>query len=356
MISASSSLVFIKGHHQTLFKTQTCSSTKTQNLKPRMAKMLVRSLFCRFIIVNTLALAAWSYGLNQSRNQPSSLATTVAYHGGPLLTRPSGINIYLVWYGAFSLKDRTTITDFFASFSPKGLVPHQEPSVSTWWRTVTSYKDKAHTPVSRIVRLVKQVGDPYSLGKNLKRAQIGNLVNNNIVISNKLPVDSNAIYLVLTAKDVSVEKFCMDSCGFHDSVLVTPKGSVIVYAHVGDAVQCPGFCAWPYALPAYGPPGQALVAPNGVGADGMVINIATILAGAATNPFKTGYFQGDILAPLEAVSACPGIFGAGAYPGYPGNLMVDKFSKASYNVYGANGEKFLLPAVWDLVGLTCKVV
>ena len=71
---------------------------------------------------------------------------------------------------------------------------------------------------------------------------------------------------------------------------------MIVYAHVGDAVQCPGFCAWPYALPAYGPPGQALVAPNGVGADGMVINIATILAGAATNPFKTGYFQGDILA------------------------------------------------------------
>jgi hypothetical protein len=62
------------------------------------------------------------------------------------------------------------------------------------------------------------------------------------------------------------------------------------------------------------------------------------------------------LAPLEDVSACPGIFGAGAYPGYPGNLMVDKFSKASYNVYGANGEKFLLPAVWDLVGLTCKVV
>ena len=186
--------------------------------------MLVRSLFCPFFIVNTLALSAWSYGLNQSRNQPSSLATTsttVAYHGGPLLTRPSGINIYLIWYGAFSLKDRTTITDFFASFSPRGLVPHQEPSVSTWWRTVTSYKDKVHTPVSRIVRLVKQAGDPYSSGKNLKRAQITSqitsLVKNNIA-GNKLPPNSNGIHFVLTAKRSECGEILksVNSCGFHD--------------------------------------------------------------------------------------------------------------------------------------------
>ena len=86
----------------------------------------------------------------------------------------------------------------------------------------------------------------------------------------------------------------------------------VVFAHIGDpTVQCPGLCAWPYALLAYGPPGQALVAPNGIGADGMIIiNIATLLAGAASNPFKTGYFQGDALAPMEAVTACPGIFGS----------------------------------------------
>lgn len=59
-----------------------------------------------------------------------------------------------------------------------------------------------------------------------------------------------------------------------------------------------------------------LVAPNGIGADGMVINIATILAGTASNPFKTGYFEGDALAPLEAITACLGIFGAGVYPGF----------------------------------------
>ncbi|KAA8549129.1 hypothetical protein F0562_000813 [Nyssa sinensis] len=312
-------------------------------------------------MVIALAQAPRSQGLNQSLSQPSSLApisTKLNYHGGPLLTRPSSINIYLIWYGAFYQKDRAPITDFLASFSPVNgrLNPLTEPTVAKWWSTIRLYKDKAGNPVSGTVRLAKQLGDiKYSLGKNIKRAQIANYVTNKI--DNKLlPLDANGIYMVLTSKDVIVERFCMGSCGFHGSTMAFSKGKV-VYAHIGDPFnQCPGLCAWPYAIPAYGPPGPALVAPNGVGTDGMIMNIATILAGAATNPFNTGYFQGDALAPLEAVTACPGIFGAGAYPGYPGNLMVDKISRASYNAYGANGRKFLLPAVWDPVGLNCKVV
>ncbi|KAG5231714.1 protein EXORDIUM [Salix suchowensis] len=335
MNSANRSLVFIKSHHQTLFQTQTCSHRKTQNGQ-NVSQVSLHH--CQHPGTSNMVVRA------EPKPKPTFFLSHLI-HLSRVPWRPSldptGWHRYLpVWYGAFSLKDRTTITDFLlpsvlrASFPVKNPVSRRGGELSLLTKT----------------RLMPQFPGL------LDSAQIGSLVNKNIVISNKLPVDSNAIYLVLTAKDVNVEKFCMDSCGFHDSVLVTPKGSVIVYAHVGDAVQCPGFCAWPYAVPAYGPPGQALVAPNGVGADGMVINIATILAGAATNPFKSWYFQGDVLAPLEAVSACPGIFDAGAYPGYPGNLMVDKFSKASYNVYGANGEKFLLPAVWDLVGLTCKVV
>ncbi|KAF2325130.1 hypothetical protein GH714_022962 [Hevea brasiliensis] len=221
--------------------------------------------------------------------------------------------------------------------TPRSLIPIK-PSVLTWWKITGSYKDKAQKPVSRAFRVVKQVADVYSLGKNIRRAQIADVVKNNIK-AKRLPEDSKGFYLVLTSKDTIVEKFCRDSCGFHDSAQLSKVK--VVYAHVGDSGQCPGFCAWPYAVPAYGP-GPALVAPNGVSADGIIINIATVLAGAATNPYKNGYFQGNALAPLEAVSACPGIFGAGAYPGYPGKLIVDKTSKASYNAYGANGKKFLL--------------
>lgn len=150
----------------------------------------------------------------------------------------------------------------------------------------------------------------------------------------------------------------MGSCGFHAGYVEVIKGKEkVVLAHVGDpGQQCPGTCAWPYAVPAYGPPGPALVAPNGVGVDGMVMNLATVIAGAATNPAGDGWYQGDRLAPLEAVTACPGVFGPGAYPGYPGELAVDRRSGASFNAYGAGGRKFLVPAMWDPVTGTCKVI
>eukprot|EP00262_Sarcandra_glabra_P012497 TRINITY_DN3242_c0_g1_i1.p1 TRINITY_DN3242_c0_g1~~TRINITY_DN3242_c0_g1_i1.p1 ORF type:complete len:160 (-),score=14.34 TRINITY_DN3242_c0_g1_i1:38-457(-) len=138
--------------------------------------------------------------------------------------------------------------------------------------------------------------------------------------------------------------------------MVSPTRRV-VFAHVGDPqTQCPGLCAWPFAVPTYGPPGPALVAPNGVGIDGLVMNLATVLVGAATNPLKSGYYQGNVLAPLEAVTACAGIYGVGAYPGYPGKLKVDGKSKASFNLYGVKNRIFLLPAMWDPLSLTCKVV
>ncbi|KAJ0111221.1 hypothetical protein Patl1_00945 [Pistacia atlantica] len=71
---------------------------------------------------------------------------------------------------------------------------------------------------------------------------------------------------------------------------------------------------------------RALVAPNGVRGRWDDYNIATILAGAATNPFKTGY---------------------------PGNLKVDKMSKARFNAYGQTiGSKF----IWDPVSFNCKVI
>ncbi|MCD9559528.1 hypothetical protein HAX54_017528 [Datura stramonium] len=106
--------------------------------------------------------------------------------------------------------------------------------------------------------------------------------------------------------------------------------------------QCPGQCAWPFHQPIYGPQGPALVAPNNdVGSDGMVMNLASLLAGTVTNPFGNGYYQGPADVPLEAASACPGVYGSGAYPDSAGNLLVDPTTGASYNVArGANGRKF----------------
>ncbi|KAJ6866344.1 hypothetical protein NC652_037796 [Populus alba x Populus x berolinensis] len=88
----------------------------------------------------------------------------------------------------------------------------------------------------------------------------------------------------------------------------------------------------------------------------MVINLATLLANTVTNPFNSGYFQGPPTAPLEAVSACTGQFGSGSYPGYPGRVLVDKVTGASFNAYGVNGRKYMLPAMWDPQSSACKTL
>ncbi|GJS43555.1 EXORDIUM-like protein [Tanacetum coccineum] len=201
-------------------------------------------------------------------------------------------------------------------------------SVATWWKTTEKYHNK--------------------LSKSSKRASS---------LSTRLGVNPT--------NDVAVSGFCSSRCGTHLSgraKSLTANDKVnkykFVYIWVGNSeTQCPGQCAWPFHQPIYGPQGAPLVAPNNdVGLDGMVINLASLLAGTVTNPFGNGYYQGDAGAPLEAASACPGVYGKGAYPGYPGDLLVDSTTGASYNAHGANGRKYLVPAMYDPSTSTCSTL
>ncbi|VAI72113.1 unnamed protein product [Triticum turgidum subsp. durum] len=163
------------------------------------------------------------------------------------------------------------------------------------------------------------------------------------------------IALVLTAQDVSVEGFCMSRCGRHGTV-DAKSGTAYVWAG-NPATQCAGQCAWPFHQPASGPQAPPLVAPNGdVGMDGLIINVASMVAGAVTNPFGDGFYQGEREAPLEAATACPGVYGKGAYPGNAGQLLVDGATGASYNAHGAHGRKYLLPALFDPATSACSTL
>ncbi|XP_057442541.1 protein EXORDIUM-like 2 [Lotus japonicus] len=267
------------------------------------------------------------------------------YHKGPLLN--GNITLHLIWYGTFTPKQRSILLDFIQSLSATRHTP--SPSVSSWWKTTERYRGGPRTLTVADQTLHRS----YSLGKSLK-------MNHLLKLASKAKSHApsarggHAIHVILTSADVAVEDFCMNQCGTHDSGGAGRKR--VAYAWVGNPVtQCPGQCAWPFHKPIYGPQSPPLVSPNGdIGVDGMVINLATVLAGTVTNPFDNGYFQGPATAPLEAVSACTGIFGKGAYPGYPGNVLVDKATGASYNAVGVRGRKFLLPAMWDPVSSTCK--
>nr|DAD41071.1 TPA_asm: hypothetical protein HUJ06_015394 [Nelumbo nucifera] len=264
------------------------------------------------------------------------------YHNGALLKGNYTVNI--IWYGNFSPVQRSILVDFFQSLNAP--IP-PAPSVSSWWKITERYKVGSSNLI-----LGKQILDEnYSLGKSLKISQMVSLA--------AKAGHVNAINVVFTAKDVVIEGFCMSRCGTHGSSRGTAGDkSKFAYLWVGNSeTQCPGQCAWPFHQPIYGPQTPPLVAPNGdAGVDGMIINLATVLAGTVTNPFDNGYFQGPPNAPLEAVSACGGAFGKGAYPGYPGELLVDKTTGASYNARGVNGRKYLLPAMWDPKTSACATL
>ncbi|KAK9110998.1 hypothetical protein Scep_018517 [Stephania cephalantha] len=268
------------------------------------------------------------------------------YHNGALLKGNYTLNI--IWYGRFTPSQRSILLDFLESLNSHDPLKAASPSVQSWWRTTEKYKRGQTNLV-----LGRQVLDEnYSLGKLLKSPHLTALA----AKAAGAVKNENSVNVVLTAREVAVEGFCMSRCGTHG----WKAGRTGRFAHVwvgNSESQCPGQCAWPFHQPIYGPQTAPLVAPNGdVGVDGMVINLATLLAGTVTNPFNDGYFQGPATAPLEAVTACTGVFGQGAYPGYPGKVLVDGGTGGSYNAHGVHGRKYLLPAMWDPQKLGCETL
>ncbi|KAK7282821.1 hypothetical protein RIF29_11899 [Crotalaria pallida] len=308
-----------------------------------MASLLTSTfIFKLFLIIYILQLTSATRRLTESSQNDQRFP--FKYHKGTLLTGKISIN--LIWYGNFNPSQRAIISDFITSLSSPYTTTTQ-PSAASWWKSTEKYYTLINKSPNTLTLGTQILNQDYALGKSL--------TTNNIVklASSVAQKDRNTINIVLTSADVTVEGFCSSKCGTHDST-----SSKFVYVWVGNSeTQCPGQCAWPFHQPVYGPQNPPLVAPNNdVGLDGMVINVATLLAGAVTNPFGSGYFQGPKEAPLEAASACTGVYGKGAYPGYAGDLLVDPTTGASYNANGVNGRKYLLPALFDPITSSCSTV
>ncbi|GAU34522.1 hypothetical protein TSUD_393960 [Trifolium subterraneum] len=205
-------------------------------------------------------------------------------------TAKSPIN--LIWYGKFNPSQRAIISDFITSISSPAI--KSQPSTAKWWKLTEKYYHLANSQNLALTTGSHLLDGNYSLGKSLTNDQIIKLASKGS--------QTNAINVVLTSADVAVDGFCSSRCGTHGSSV----DHKFAYVWVGNSeTQCPGQCAWPFHQPIYGPQSPPLVAPNNdVGLDGMVINVASLLAGTVTNPFGNGFFQGPKEAPLEAGSAC----------------------------------------------------
>lgn len=276
-------------------------------------------------------------------------------HGGALLTG-NNLTVNLLFYGRFTPAQRAIVVDFVRSLSAAAAPrpgPGAPPSVASWWHTTSLYRGGGGGARLLLGRQIL-VDERMSLGRP-RPLSLGNVT----ALAQAAGHHRGAITAVLTAADVPVASFCVSRCGVHDHDRGGAHGRArYTYLWAGNpAQQCPGQCAWPFHRPTYGPQTPPLVPPNGdAGVDGMVISLAALLAGTVTNPYGDGYYQGDAAAGLEAATACAGIFGSGSYPGYPGKLLTDPATGASYNAVGLGGRKYLLPALWDPTTSQCKTL
>lgn len=268
----------------------------------------------------------------------------ILYHGGPLLT--GDLNLSILFYGQFTAEQKNVVRSFLRSL--ENTENDHIAAVHRWWDIVEAYQlftnkpgldPTAAPPRLRIKVGTQQSDDKYTVGKVLTIDFINSLFKK---------ADSgkpNTLVVLFTGSQVTVQGLCRGKCYEHGLVDNKP------YLIVGNPeIECPGACGWPFNRLDYGVSNQVTVKPpNGnAGIDAMLINFASGLAAAVTNPFNTGFFKpGPKDDPIEAGTACDNIFGSGAVPGQTGKVELDPASGGSYNAIGEKGMKFMLPSVWN---------
>jgi hypothetical protein len=190
----------------------------------------------------------------------------ISYHNGPVMTGTVGI--YYIWYGNWgSNSAKTILTNFISSL---GGSPYEHIN--------TTYYNSAGTHVSGNLSYQGSYSTSAYLGTSLSDAQILKVVSD-ALSGGHLPYSGNAIYFVLTSKEVTASSgFCTQYCGWHDSGS-TSKGKVR-YAFVGNPDRCPTSCA----AQTTGPNGNA-------GADGMASIIAHESEEAISDPDLNAWYD-----------------------------------------------------------------
>ena len=206
----------------------------------------------------------------------------ISFHGGPVMLGTT--NVYYIFYGSWSDPVVNSMLINFAS----------NIGGSPYFNINTTYTDGNGTPVTNSVHFGKSTTDNYSRGTALSDADIQTIVAS-AINGNRLPLDTNGVYFVLTSPDVDeTTGFCSQYCGWHTYGFI--GGANIKYSFVGNADRC----AWACAIQSPGPNGTT-------GPDAMVSVIAHELEEAVTDPNLNAWYDS---AGNENADKCAWTFGA----------------------------------------------
>jgi len=189
----------------------------------------------------------------------------INYHGGPVMTSQNAI--YYIWYGNWSGNSATTILTDFAN----------NIGGSPYYNINTTYYDGSNTHVQNNVLYGGSRTVAYPYGTSLTDSNIQSIVAD--AINAGLPLDTDAVYFVLTSADVTASSgFCTQYCGWHTHGTI--QGADIKYSFVGNPDRCISSCA----AQSTGPNGNA-------GADGMASIIAHELEEAVSDPDLNAWYD-----------------------------------------------------------------
>jgi hypothetical protein len=220
------------------------------------------------------------------RGHAAKAATTspITYHGGPVMTATTGINLYYVWYGSWTTAAKGIIADFGTALGG-----------SPWYGINGGYTDKAGLPVVNAVKLAGQYVAPFTKGSNLSDSAIQSLVSS-AISSKGLPADPNGVYVVLTAAGIKASSgFLTKYCGWHTHASMSGKD--IKYSFVGDATGSSlSSCA-----------AQTASSPNGnPGVDALISVLAHEVVEAASDPDLNAWYDSS---GAENADKCAWTFG-----------------------------------------------
>jgi hypothetical protein len=189
----------------------------------------------------------------------------ITYHGGPLMNGTP--TVYFIWYGNW------------AGNTAQTLLPQLITGLggSPYFNINTTYTSGASAITGQLA-FGGSAADSYSLGTALTDANIQSIVSAAIT-AKKVPMDTNALYFVLTSADVNeTSGFCTQYCGWHDHASI--GGSDVKYGFIGNPDRCPSSCA------------AQTTSPNGnAGADGMASIIAHETEEAVTDPDLNAWYD-----------------------------------------------------------------
>lgn len=221
---------------------------------------------------------------------------SITYHAkGRIIANP---NVYVIWYGDWKAnscsaptgKDSTPsiINDFLLNLGG-----------SPWNDINTTYYQVDNGKKTYVASTVNNSGcavDSESLGSSLDStggAQVSDVVKH-ALSADLLPIDPNAVYVVITSADVSVAGFLTQFCAYHSSSVIGT--TTIKYAFAGDASANLAQCA-----------PQLSVSPNNnPAADALASVVAHEFVEAVSDPTGVTWFD---RAGYENADKCAWVYG-----------------------------------------------